>query len=235
VRVLRGLFAATVIGVVLGTAVTAFAARVTTSAHDPLAGLTANQIIAKVAGDFKAATSVHVSVTFTAKGTTSLFLDATQEGDACAGSVNLFGATTFVQIGKSEWVLLTKQNMARVGYTTAQIAKYAGKWDKDSGPDSPFGYISCNSTVSGFPGSGWAKGKAGVVAGQRAVELTGKKMTVWVSDSSRPDVLKVSTTDASATFSHYNAKVVIKPPPAGDVVSPPNPTPPDPAGAKAQR
>jgi hypothetical protein len=226
-RVLRGLLATAAGGVLLGTTIPASANPV----RDPLSGLTANQIAAKAAADQAAATSVHVSVIITAKGTTRSLLDVTATRHACAGSTGLIlggGTEHFVQIGKHEWVLLTERLMANAGYTKAEIAKYAGKWAIDNGPSSSLGFTTCSLSTSGFPRTGWTKGPASTVAGQHAVEVSNKKkkINVWVSDSARPEILKNTTPGAVATYSRYNAKVTITPPPARDVVSLPSPPSP---------
>ena len=226
-RVLRGLLATAAGGVLLGTTIPAFANPV----RDPLSGLTANQIAAKGAADAAAATSVHVSVTVTAKGTTLSLLDVTVTQHACAGTTGLTlggGTEHFIQIGKRSWVQLTERLMANASYTKAEIAKYVGKWAIDNGPSSPFGFTNCSLSTSGFPRSGWTKGPASTVAGQHATEVSNKKkkINVWVSDSARPEILKNTDPGGVATYSRYNAKVTITPPPARDVVSLPSPPSP---------
>ena len=227
-RVLRGLLAAAAGSVLLGPVIPAFASAV----RDPLSGLTANQIAAEGVADAVAATSLHVSVTVTAKGTTLSLLDLTVTRHACAGSTGLTlggGTEHFVRIGKHEWVLLTERLMANAGYPKAAIAKYAGKWATDNGPGSPFGLTTCSLTsTSGFPRSGWTMGPASTVAGQHTVEVSNKKkeINLWVSDSARPEILKNTSPGAVATYSRYNAKVTITPPPARDVVSLPSPPSP---------
>jgi hypothetical protein len=246
-RALRGLLAAAAVSVVLGTTIPAFAAtaRGTGPTSDPLGGLTADRIAAKALADLTAATSIHVSDVVTVKGISAILLNATVTHNACAGSTGLIpggGTSRFIQIGKREWVLLTEHLLANASYTKAEIARYAGKWAIDNGPNSPFGYITCSMTSaapSGFPRSGWAKGPASTVAGQHAIELSDakKELSLWVSDSYRPEILKVSSHGAVGTFSRYNAKVTITPPPASDVVSLPAPpiTPPPPSPAQAAR
>jgi hypothetical protein len=234
-RALRGLLAAAAGCVVLGTAVPALAAtaRGTGPAGDPLGGLTASQIAAKAAADLTAATSVHVYDVITVKGTSATLLDATVTPSACAGTTGLIpggGTSRFIEIGKHEWVQLTGRFLANAGYTKAETATYAGKWAIDNGPSSPFGYITCTTTsaaLSGFSRSGWTRGPVSTVAGQRAVELSDprKNRSLWVSDSSRPEILKITGDGAVGTFSRYNAKVTIAPPPASDVVSLPWPPP----------
>jgi hypothetical protein len=208
--------------VVFSTGVPAFATPThvvaTAGAHDPLAGLTADQIAAKALADLDAATSVHESI--------GSLLSITYARHACAGWFGLLPGPgmDFIQIGKAEWVLLTKQSMAQAGYTKAEIARYTGKWATNNSPSSPLGHISCGHPSSAaFPRTGWTEGRVSIVAGQRAVELTFKNGTAWVSDSSRPEFLKIGRDGSWATFSRYNARVTITPPPASQIVSLPAP------------
>jgi hypothetical protein len=227
---LLGLFAVVAGSMIFSAAIPA-QAHIATAARDPLAGLTADRIVARAEADLAAATSVHESSGNMVNGVTRPFTDMTYSDHACTDSIYLFadGPMDYIQTREAEWVLLTRQLMARAGYTNAEIARYAGKWAVDSRPVSPFGYVNCASPGSaGLPGTGWTRAVAGTVAGQRAVRLTGKEATAWVSDSARPEFLETrisgpgGTTDWS-TFSRYNAHVTITPPPAGDVVSPPPP------------
>jgi hypothetical protein len=201
------------------------------AARDPLAGLTGDRIVARAEADLAAATSVHQSSGNIVNGVTRLFTDMTYSDHACTESTYLFAndPMDFIQVGEAEWVLLTRQLMARAGYAKAEIARYAGKWAVDSGLASPFGYANCASPGSaGLPGTGWTKGAVSTVAGQRAVWLTSKGATAWVSDSARPEFLRTRISEPEGitgwtTFSRYNARVTITPPPASDVVSLPPP------------
>ena len=202
---------------------------VATPDRDPLAHLTANQIAARAEADLVAATSVHVFSSVSVKGKIRTVINVTITRKACAGSFGLalYGSEQFIQVGKLEWVLLTKPLLAKAGYSKAQIARYAGKWAEASTSSAPLGYISCTSASlkSGLPSAGWTKGGVANVAGHRAVELSNRKkrITAWVSDSSRPEFLKAGSGGAWTTLSRYNARVRISPPPARDVVSLPPP------------
>jgi hypothetical protein len=207
-------------------------AYIATAARDPLAGLSADRIIARAEADLAAARSVREYSGTIANGVTRPFSDITYSGHACTESIYLFANSPndYIQTSRAEWVLLTRQLMAGAGYSKAEIARYAGKWAVvDSWPPSSLGYVSCTSMGSaGLPGTGWTRGAVSTVAGQRAVRLTGTEATAWVSDSARPEFLKTLTTEPGGatgwtTFSRYNAHVTITPPPASDVVSPPPP------------
>lgn len=218
----RGLGAAIAIGAatVAGVALPASAAPL----HDPLAGLTANQIAVRALHDLTSVTSVHFAVSGKQAGLT-ISASITLTRTACDGTVSAgaFGTFQFVQVGKTGWTLLTKQFLKGLGYSPAQIARYAGKWLKNdpmTGNDT--GQLcSIRQFSQGFPVKGWATVRVTTLSGHRVVEIANKKqkVTAYVSDSVRPEFVKFTGDGATATFSGYNARVKISPPPAKLVVS----------------
>lgn len=190
--------------------------------RDPLAHLTANQIIARTEADFKKATSVHMSGSASLQGATFSFsLTATRHACAESASFGGFGPVSIIQIGKTEWSQLTRQFLKELGYSQAQIAAYSGKWLKngDLPGDSSDG---CDLTSgTGVPVSGWNRAKTTTLGGHRAVELVDRKAKAiaYVSDSARPEYLKIFADGAWLTMSRYNARVTISAPPASEVVT----------------
>lgn len=200
------------------------------SAGGPLAGLTANQIAARALHDLTSASSVHFAVSGKAAGVKlSDSLTVTRKGCEGAVSISMFGTFRFIELGKTSWTLLTKQYLKQFGYTPAQINAYAGKWLKDdklTGSDTS-ALCSPRQFSQGFPKTGWSLGRVTTLSGHRVVAIANKKqkVTAYVLVSSRPEFVKLTGGGATATFSAYNARVKISPPPAKLVVNS-LPTPP---------
>jgi hypothetical protein len=194
------------------------------SAGGPLAGLTANQIAIRALHDLTSATSVHFSVSTKQAGLTiSGSITLTRTGCDGVTSLTGFGQVQFVQIGKTGWTLLTKQFLKQLGYSQAQITHYAGKWLKDDPMTSNDTGQLCTirQFSQGFPTKGWAMVRVTTLSGHRVVQIVNKKqkVTATVSDSARPEFVKFTADGATASFSGYNARVKISPPPAKLVVS----------------
>jgi hypothetical protein len=211
--------------VAIGAVVAAGSARpaVAAPAGSPLAGLTANQIAARALHDLTAASSVRFTVSGKEAGV-KISDSITLTRTACDGviSMSMFGSFRFVQIGKTGWMLLTRQFLKQAGYSQAQITRYAGKWVKnDPMTDSDTSQICAVKQFShGFPAKGWTKGPVTTLAGHRVVEITSKKpkVTGYILDSAKPEFVKFTGAGATITFSGYNARFKISPPPAKLVI-----------------
>lgn len=210
---------------VAGTALPAIAAPAgeAGSAGGPLAGLTANQIAVRALHDLTSVSSVRFAVSGKTAGV-KLSASITLTRTACDGTISVtgFGNFQFIQVGKTGWTLLTKQFLEQFGYSQAQINAYAGKWlkdDKMTGSDTSQ-LCSIKQFSHGFPAKGWTLGRVTTLSGHRVVGIFNKKqkVTVYVTDSARPEFVKFTGGGASATFSGYNARVKISPPPASKVV-----------------
>ncbi len=221
VRYARLLGAAVAIGAaaVAGTALPAVAA----PASNPLAGLTANQIAVRALHDLTSVSSVRFAVSGKEHGI-KVSATITLTRTACDGNISVtgFGNFGFIQVGKTGWTLLTKQFLQQFGYSQAQINAYAGKWlknDQMTGSDTSQ-LCSIKQFSHGFPVKGWTLGRVTPLSGHRVVGIFNKKqkVTVYVTDSAKPEFVKFTGGGASATFSGYNARVKISPPPASKVV-----------------
>jgi len=230
-RYARLLAAAAAIGAaaVAGTALPAAAAPAGNAsragaAGGPLGGLTANQIAARALHDLTSVSSVRFSESAKAAGT-KLSARITLTRSACAGvlSATGFGNFQFIQVGKTGWTLLTKQFLKEFGYSQAQIDAYAGKWLKNdpmTGSDTSQ-LCSIKQFSKGFPKTGWTLGKVTTLSGHRVIAIANKKqkVTAYVLISAHPEFMKFTAGGATATFSGYNARVKISPPPASKVVT----------------
>ena len=212
--------------VAIGAAVVAGPARPAVAAPvgNPLAGLSANQIAARALHDLTSATSVHFAVSGKSGGTT-VSGSITLTRKACDGvtSVSGFGSFHFIQIGKTGWMLLTKQFLKQFGYSPAQIARYAGKWVKNDAMANSDASQVCGfkQFSQGFPAKGWTMVRITTLSGHRVVEIASKKpkVTAYILDSARPEFVKFTADGATAKFSGYNARVKISPPPARLVIN----------------
>lgn len=224
-RYARVLAAATAIGAaaVAGAALPAVAAPAG-SASGPLGGLTANQIAARALHDLTSVSSVRFAVSGKEHGIT-ISATITLTRTACDGAISVTGIGNFefIQVGKTGWTLLTKQFLKQFGYSQAQIDAYAGKWLKNDQMTSSDTSQLCSikQFSHGFPAKGWSKGPVTTLSGHRVVRITSTKpkVNVYVTDSARPEFVKFTADGATATFSGYNARVKISPPPAKLVVT----------------
>lgn len=192
----------------------------------PIAGLTADQIAAKAAADLYAASSVHVYGT-AAEGRTKITLSITYTRHGCEEWIE-FGknySLTTLQIGSHAWVKPSAAFWKGLGYTGSQLASVEGKWEK-SKPDS-----QCKlKSLTGFPRTGWVTEKPVIVGGKHALRLfhnakkAADRLHIDVSDSARPEILRVISDGSTAHFGKYNAPVRLMPPPPGDIIA--NPPPP---------
>jgi hypothetical protein len=191
---------------------------------NPLASLTADQVVKRADADLKAATSVHFYGSGTEQGRT-VVVSMTIAGQDCSLSDSLgkSGVLRLILIGRTQWFLLTALFLKGFGYTAAQKASLEGKWLKESA-DSALTACGTKQIFSGgIPGTGWSKGATITISGHPALQLTGVtkkgKASIYVSESVRPEFLRFTADGSRGTFSGYDAPITISPPPASEVVT----------------
>jgi hypothetical protein len=203
---------------------------------DPLAALTAQQIISKA----KAYTEAAASVTLTGSGTDSgkhiqLTLSISK-GKGCTGQIaeQGLGAFQLVYSGTTVWVkpdtAFWKYALGS-SYTPSTAAAVAGKWVQDKASDtSGLGSIVQFCSVSDIlkqsipAGDSLVKGSATTLNGQPvwSIKDVTQPATMYVTDIAAPVFVRAMSTGSNAgtfTFSNYGAAVTLTPPPASEIVN----------------
>jgi len=194
-----------------------------------LAGLAADQIASKALADLKAASSVHVTGWAAVSGHSVTFSLVLTPG-GCQGTMGVphQGTFVFVQAGVDAWVKPSDQFWESEGVPRSELPEVSGKWIARTPADArriPGASTFCTPTAFAvrFGGSatGLVKEGSSTIAGQPAVELrhTRDSASIDVSIAARPEILRIADPGTGAfTFSRYDARVFLTPPPAGDVI-----------------
>lgn len=209
--------------VVLTFAATSSACLVLTSCSNsnPLGGESGSQIAAQAASDLKSSSQFTISGTVVVSG---LNLDMNlgyNTPASCSGTVGVNGKGSFVlvAINGTAWIKPDDSfwNSYAGSHAQQAIALLGGKYLKASGSDSYVAGLAKLCTVgqlsSAFttPG-GVTKGAATTVNGQSAIPLTNTTgSTLYVSNTSSPQILKLTSGGSSVTFT-YSAPAVAAPP-----------------------
>ena len=198
---------------------------------NPLAGLTADQIVSKATADFKVASSVHVAGWAEDSGQT-VALDLTLGTKGCAGTLGLqgHGSLLLVQIGQTVWIKLDKQFWKSEGGVSDPtiLQLLAGKYLQGSVKDSAVSWIEhlCDPRQFGSLFSGHSnnllKGKTATISGQPTLQIKDARYlgSAYVTISASPEFLRLdSRSSGHLDFTGYNVPVVLAPPPADETVN----------------
>jgi hypothetical protein len=198
---------------------------------NPLASLTADQIIAKADADLKAASSVHVAGPITDSGQTYV-LDLTISPEGCTGTMASPGKGSFalLKISKKLWFKGDKQFWETYGGTSdpALVQFLEGKYIEPSATGSGMSSLAmlCDprQLASAFGGtvSGMVKGKTTVISGQSVLQLkdTGDSASAYVTISARPEFVRIDAGgEGHLDFSAYNVPLTLTAPPASKTIN----------------
>jgi hypothetical protein len=198
------------------------------SGGDPLARMTANQVVTKALGDLKSAPSFGISgTTVEGQGVLESMRLEFKHGTGCEGTVSWGskGSVYLVVIGGTAWEKPDNAYWKTYEGTSAAhvIALIGGRYLKGSASDSYFAALAqlCDTFASSFEvPKDLAKEAATTVDGQRVVPLTDKKGTTDVTDTSSPRILRVTGTNAgiSTGLSFTYSLVSLTAPPAGQTI-----------------
>ncbi|HWN60667.1 MAG TPA: hypothetical protein VNO25_08360 [Streptosporangiaceae bacterium] len=196
---------------------------------NPLAALTARQILTKAIADFKAASSVHVAGSERAAGQT-FTMDLTVGANGCTGTVGLGGqgSVLLLRIGGTLWMKPDDQfwKSALVA-APADLSAVEGRYVRLSpkGPaTSSFGAFCYLSQLAGQVSGGenqLVKGQTATIGGQLALELkdTRQAGSAYVTLSARPEFLQTGDTSGHVDFTDYNAPLALTAPSASQTVA----------------
>lgn len=206
------------------------------AATDPLATLSAGQVVNRAVHDLRTANAVHVSGNVVDSGQ-SIGLDLTLLGrTGCTGTMTMHGKGSFrlIMIRKRVWIKPDRKFWRTFGgNNSAALQLLQGKYLKMSATGSGLGSLSdlCKPSklAAGFGGiSSGVTGKPQhlTVAGQPALRFSGKdgkgSGTVDVSDSATPEILRITSTGSAVghiEFTGYGQTVALTAPPASQTLS----------------
>ena len=196
---------------------------------NPLAALSAKQILAKTIADFKAASSVHIAGSERASGQ-SFTMDLTVGASGCQGTVGLGGqgSVVLLRIGSTVWMKPDDQFWkSYLAATPADLPAVEGKYVRLSpkGPaTSSFGAFCSLSQLAGQVGgteNQLVKGQTATIGGQPALQLKDTKQAggAYVTISASPEFLQTGDTAGHVDFTDYNAPLALTAPPASQTVA----------------
>jgi hypothetical protein len=204
---------------VFAAAAPAFAA----PAHKPHAKLTADQIAERANADLQSASSYRIYSSATVdRLTVSVSATATVQG--CLLTINTGDGISekILNIGTSEWVQPSNDFWAALGYTGNLLAYLEGKWVTAaaflklfglSNPPSNGGTCSTRSPT-GLPVTGWTLVRTAKLSGRLVWRITNRKtgVSAYVSDTPKPEFLRLTLLGITEYFSDYNAPIMLAPP-----------------------
>lgn len=200
------------------------------SGGDPLASMTANQVVTKALGDLKSAPSFGTSgTTVDGQGVPESMRLEYKHGTGCEGTVSwgskgslylvVIGGTAWEKPDDAYWKTYEGKSAAQV------IALIGGRYLKGSASDSYFAPLAQVCDTDTFASSiklpkDLVKESVTTVDGQRVVPLTAKKGTMDVTDTSSPRILRVTGTNAgiSTGLIFTYSPVSLTAPPAGQTI-----------------
>jgi len=196
---------------------------------NPLAALTARQILTKAIADFKAASSVHVAGSERAAGQT-FTMDLTVGANGCTGTVGLGGqgSVLLLRIGGTLWMKPDDQFWkSALAAAPADLPAVEGRYVRLSpkGPaTSSFGAFCYLSQLAGQVSGGenqLVKGQTTTIGGQLALELkdTRQAGSAYVTLSASPEFLQTGDTSGHVDFTDYNAPLALTAPSASQTVA----------------
>ena len=199
---------------------------------DPLAGLSAKQVLSKAVSDLKSAPSFHIAGAVNQDG--GINIDLTYKHQTgCQGTVGIRGkgSVYLLVIGRTAWLRPDQAFWESYAGSSASsvIAVIGGKYLKAATSSSNVSGLSqlcdANSLASSFTSpKDIVKGATSVINGQRSLALRdpAKSAVMYVTDTGSPQILRVTGTQLGnggrIDFTGYGSPVTLTPPPAGETV-----------------
>ena len=199
---------------------------------DPLAGLSAKQVLSKAVSDLKSAPSFHIAGTVNQGGGISIDLTY-KHGTGCEGTLDVHGkgSVYLLVIGGTAWLRPDRVFWESYAGSSASsvIALIGGKYLKAAASSSNVSGLSrlcdANSLASSFTSpKDVVKSGTSVINGQRSLALRdpAKSAVMYVTDTSSPQILRVTSTQPGNAgridFTSYGSPVTLTPPPADETL-----------------
>jgi hypothetical protein len=204
-----------------------------TANPNPLAGLTAQQVLTKAIDDAKAASSLTMVGTVNDSGSLYTLNLGFKKGEGCSGTIAVAGKGSFDLTIIGSTAYLKPDNKFWRSYAGAQanavISLLGGRYIKGSTSNSNVASLSklcdINGMLTSFKAQGKvSKGAVTTLDGKQVLPLKDSKGgTMWVTNSSTPEIVVVANLGATGgssgkvTFG-IDAPVTLTAPPADKVL-----------------
>jgi len=200
---------------------------------DPLAGLSAKQVLSKAVSDLKSAPSFHIAGTVNQDGGIHIDL-AYKHGTGCEGTLGISGkgSVYLLVIGGTAWFKPDQAFWESSAGSSASsvIAVIGGRYLTDSTSSSNVSGLAqlcdANSLASSFTSpKDIVKGTTSMINGERSLALRdpAKSAVMYVTDTGSPQILRVTGTQPGSVgrvdFTGYGGSVTLRPPPADETVN----------------
>lgn len=205
----------------------------TTGGGDPLASMSAKQIMTKAISDLRSQPSFRLTGLVNTNGGINVNL-LYAHGTSCKGTLTVGskGGLELLVIGKTAWIRPNAKFWQSYAGSSASalVARLNGKYLKAPAHNANVSSLTEICSVKALTSSLIAakhvtKGSKTTIDGQQAVALVNaaKKATLYVSDTSDPQVLRVQSTKSGNSgkvdFTDYGTSAAITPPPASQTVN----------------
>jgi hypothetical protein len=210
---------ATTCATVFAAAAPAFAA----PAHKPHATLTGDQIAKRANADLQSASSYRIYSSTTIDGLT-ISVSSTSTAQGCLFMIDTGDGISekILDIGTSEWIQPSNDFWAALGYTGTVLAYLEGKWVTAAAFLKLFGISNLTSSggtcstrsPTGLPVTGWALVRTTRLGGSLVWRIINREkgLSAYVSDTAKPEFLRLTLLGITEYFSDYNAPITFMPP-----------------------
>lgn len=200
---------------------------------DPLAGLSANQVVSKAVSGLGSQSHFSITGTIISSGRKLSMTLGYKPPTSCEGTIGMGrgGSFAMTAIGTAVWIKPDTAFWKANGGASAQqaIALLGGKYLKTTTADANMADVSklCNvaklsSSMLKTSTGKVTKGKVTTIDGQSALTLkdSAKGGTLYVTDTSSPRILQVTNPSKSdgGTLKFSYGPVTVTPPPASETV-----------------
>jgi hypothetical protein len=218
-RLLEMFCVITTAGAIVFAAAPAFAA----PAHKPQAKPTADQIAERANADLQSASSYSIYSSVKVDGLTiSISSTATVQGCLLAVNTGHGISEKILDIGTSAWIQPSNAFWAALGYTGSVLAYLEGKWVTAAAflklfgiSKLPSGGGTCSTrSPTGIPVTGWTLVRTAKVSGRLVWRIRNRKkgISAYVSDTPKPEFLRLTMLGITEYFYDYNAPIMLAPP-----------------------
>jgi hypothetical protein len=186
----------------------------------PLSGLSADQIATQAIANLKTARTVRIAGDVSASGETYDLNLGLVRNVGCAGAMTQAGTGSFklVAIGNRVWIKPDRQfwEKAAGANAAAALKVLSGKYLSVSA-SSQFGSLRALCSPSELAGSFGST----PISGQPALQIrdTGDSASMYVSETAKPELLRLAAGSGTLDFSGYNDPVTLTAPPAAETVN----------------
>ena len=197
------------------------------AASNPLARLSADQIMSKAVADSEKAATLRISGKVADSGTTIDMNLGIVRGKGCSGSMSVSkeGSFLILKIGKTLWFKPDNAFWKYSGASTpAALQLVSGKIPETTSTSGAgaFANLCDMKQLLGGSTTGLVKGSTTTISGQSALQLTdtAHSGTIDVSLSADPELVRLfAPGSADLDFTGYGVPIALTPPPASETIN----------------